>query len=188
MDTQVQELGVQLANVAVQNTAGAIGNKIKALKAGKDDRRTIAELEEIINGLVSERSEIIRLAQAYEQELVAQRISDEDIDYLTKHLYPMVEHLAESAEDGGVAAKQSLEKLKPLLSAQTVTILQLIGFNFKRAIGEPLTDMLAKLISSKAPIVGVSKEAFDLQIAEQTTTYLKLMLDPEAFARWRSVQ
>jgi tape measure domain-containing protein len=203
VDPQVQAMGVQLTTLAVRNTAGAIGDKRKALKAAKDDQRTIAELDEIINGLISERTEIIRIAQAFEQELVSQQISDEDISYVTEHLVPIVEHLAKSAgnkqgavgelaksggSEGSADTEQMLERLKPLLSAQTVKILQLIGFNFKRALGEPLTELIAKLIASKAPMVGDSKEKQELQVAELNTAYFKVMLDQDAFGRWQSVQ
>jgi hypothetical protein len=31
-----------------------------------------------------------------------------------------------------------------------VTVLQLVGFNFRKAIGEPLTELIARLILAKA--------------------------------------
>ena len=42
-----------------------------------------------------------------------------------------------------------LEQIKSLLSVETLTIMQLLGFNYKRAIGEPLTLLLQKTIESK---------------------------------------
>lgn len=45
---------------------------------------------------------------------------------------------------------QSLMKiLHPILSTETLKILQLLGFDFKSAIGEPLTELLRNLILSK---------------------------------------
>lgn len=75
MDPQLQTLTVQLAEVTIRNTAGSIADRITAAKARKKDGETIVELEEIINGLVSDKSELVRIAQAYEEEFVAQRIS-----------------------------------------------------------------------------------------------------------------
>jgi hypothetical protein len=43
-----------------------------------------------------------------------------------------------------------MEIIKPLLSVETLTVLQLLGFNFKQAIGEPLTELVAGLIAAKA--------------------------------------
>ena len=39
--------------------------------------------------------------------------------------------------------------IKPILSKETFNILQILGFNFKKAIGEPMTEWIASLIKSK---------------------------------------
>lgn len=39
------------------------------------DQETIAELEDIVNELVADKAELIRIAQAYEEEFVTQRLS-----------------------------------------------------------------------------------------------------------------
>jgi hypothetical protein len=59
LDPQLQQLGLQLADVAVRNTAGAISDRIGASKARKKNEETIAELEEIISGLLSDKSELL---------------------------------------------------------------------------------------------------------------------------------
>ena len=69
------QLAVNLAEAAARNTASAINNKISAIKAKKNDKETINELEEIISELLTDKSEIQRIAQSYEQELVSQRIT-----------------------------------------------------------------------------------------------------------------
>src|SRR5437867_3584656 len=66
LDPQLQALGVQLAEVAVRNTAGGIADKIRAVKARKENQETIAELEAIVNDLVADKSELVRIANAYE--------------------------------------------------------------------------------------------------------------------------
>ncbi len=156
MDPEFQALGVQLADAAVRNTASAVADKIRAVKARKRTDETIAELEEIVNGLLTDKSELVRIAKAYEEELVSQRISESDVEYLTDNLVPILTELAESAtteQQGDAASTQRMiDTLTPILSIETVTILQLIGFNFKKAVGEPLTDLVAKLISSRAQV------------------------------------
>ena len=44
---------------------------------------------------------------------------------------------------------QIIDVLKPLLSIETFTILQLIGFNFREAIGIPLTKLVNKSIDKE---------------------------------------
>jgi hypothetical protein len=54
--------------------------------------------------------------------------------------------------------------------------LQLLGFNFRKAIGEPLTELVSKLILSKAqpdPVLGL----------EIQRAYLDVARDPDAHAR-----
>ena len=46
------------------------------------------------------------------------------------------------------ASDEALNALKTLVSVEMLTVLQLVGFNFKRAIGEPLTSLVASLIGS----------------------------------------
>ena len=58
-----------------------------------------------------------------------------------------------SDENGAAAAniEKTIDSLTPLLSVEMLTVLQLVGFNFKKAIGEPLTLLLQKFITSKVP-------------------------------------
>jgi hypothetical protein len=155
MDPNIQALTVQLADVGVRNTAGAIADRVGASRARKKHEETIAELEEIVNDLLADKSELVRIAHAYEAELVAQRISPTDIEYIATHFVPILEQLVSSVPSDDEASVQAMiELFKPLLSVETVTILQLLGFNFRQAIGEPLTELVAHLISSRVPTTG----------------------------------
>ena len=138
------QLSANLAEAAARNGASFISKKINASKAKRNDKETIAELEEIISDLLNDKAEIQRIAQAYEQELVSQKITEKDIKYITDNLLPIFgEFLPDQVE---------IEKMKKILSVETLTIMQLIGFNYKQAIGEPLTLMVRKAIESKVPI------------------------------------
>lgn len=46
------------------------------------------------------------------------------------------------------AQVDSYEQIKELISIDTLKTMQLLGFNYKAAIGEPLTQICAKAISS----------------------------------------
>src|SRR5260221_6340944 len=100
VDPQFADLGVRLGETVVRNTAGAIASRIQTLKAKKNDRETINELEEIIYSLIDDKSELGRIAQAYEQELVAQQISKKDIEYITERFIPVLKDLINQTSGG----------------------------------------------------------------------------------------
>lgn len=106
---QIADLGVRLGDTVLRNTAGAIASRIKTVKAKKDDKATIHELEEIISSLIDDRNELIQIAQAYEQEFVAQQISEEDIAYITTSFIPVLKDLIKrtSSNQNGVGATNS---------------------------------------------------------------------------------
>ena len=147
MDNQiVAQLGADLIEATARNGASIISDKIRTAKTNKEYKETISELEEIIYDLLNDKAEIQRIAQAYEQELVAQKITEDDIKYITNNLIPILSSLL--LEEN----REQLEQLKKLLSVETLTIMQLIGFNYKQAIGEPLTLLLRKIIEAKIPM------------------------------------
>jgi len=159
MDPYIQNLVIQLAETAARNTASNILDRIAAARARKKQEESIAELEDIIYELIDDKAELSRIAQAFEETLVAQRVSETEIGYITETVVPLIEQfISSSAEDGTVEEEekaqqqQILDLVKTLLSVETITVLQLLGFNFKQAIGEPLTDLLAQVIRARKPI------------------------------------
>lgn len=86
----VAELASNLIEASARNTASYIADKIKTSKAKKNDKETINELEEIIQNLLNDKLEIQRIAQAYEQELLSQKITEKDIEYITNNLLPVL--------------------------------------------------------------------------------------------------
>lgn len=190
MDPELRSLGVELAASAVRNTASAVAGRIRAVKAKRQDRDTIAELEEIVNDLIADKNELLRIAQAFEQELVAQRISQEDIEYITGNMVPIIRELAEAgSSDPGQedAMRQMIELLTPIVSVETVTVLQLIGFNYKEALGQPLTELVASLIGANARVTTEGQEQLQRLVLQREIAMLELAGDAEAFARWQSL-
>lgn len=186
MDPELQTLGLQLANVAVRNTAGEVADRIGAAHGKKKDAETIALLEEIVNNLISDKAELVRIAQAFEQEMVAQRMSAGDVEYITSNVVPVLSQLMQSvAESRGEVGKaeEMIELIEPILSVETVTVLQLIGFNFRQAIGEPLTELVRRQILARAQV----EPAIHLEIQrlgiQRELAYIDVAGDPEAHAR-----
>jgi hypothetical protein len=187
MDPELQTLAVQLADAALRNTAATVADRIGAAKARRKNEDTIAELEEIVTGLVSDKSELVRIAQAYEEELVAQRISASDIEYISTNFVPILQRLMESAAsergEDTASIQAMIELLQPILSVETVTVLQLIGFNFRKAIGEPLTSLVNQLISSRSPTnPTMILEIKRLELLREVA-YFEVARDPDAHER-----
>ena len=76
------EMGISLTELAVKGTATAVTNKIKAVKDEKNADKLRETYDEIVNELLAERDEAVRIAQAYKSELERVVISDEDIEHL----------------------------------------------------------------------------------------------------------
>lgn len=153
------EMGISLTTLAVKGTATAINSKIKSIKDEKNLEKVRNTYDEIISELLSEREEAIRIAQAYKTELDRIVISDEDIQHLHNTVSRVLEIIKSfqllSAMSKGEDEVQkvtvqvsSYEQLKELISVDTLKTMQLLGFNYKAAIGDPLTKICANAITS----------------------------------------
>lgn len=142
---QLIELGISLSTLAVKGTASTIQKKIGASKARKDDKKTIELYDEIVNELIEERAEAIRIAQSYKTELEKYEISDNDIEHLNKTISTVLDIIKDMSPDIDI---ESFKKFKDLISVDTLKSMQLLGFNYKKAIGEPLTELCASKISA----------------------------------------
>lgn len=183
MDPIIEELTTQAATIMMQNTASIIAAKVQSIKAKKNDKEAVAELTEIINDLVEENARLQSLAQAYKQELVAQQITAEDIEYITETLIPLLEDMMRSGEKS--VPQSTFDVMRQLLSKETLNVLQLLGFNFKQAIGVPLTHLLADFISSQSPMGRQQDIQLDMLALE--LKLIELAQDPEACGRYLSL-
>ncbi|WP_026673001.1 hypothetical protein [Alkalihalobacterium bogoriense] len=117
--------------------------------------------------------------------MISKTISEEDIEYITESIVPLLEQVLEqSGQENSEKIIQSINILKPLLSKETFNILQLLGFNFKRVIGEPLTELLRKTISSNIPTAG--KDTIDLQMLreQKEIEFYKLVQNEDAYQKF----
>jgi hypothetical protein len=144
LDNTIVELGAQLGILAAKNTASTIYNKISVLKHRREDGKTITEYEEIINDLITEKQELIRIANAYKQQYENINISDEDMEYLHNTLKIVLES---TSPDG--KTDENLSVALAFLNKDTLKTMQLIGFNYKEGIGRPLTELCEEWIKLK---------------------------------------
>lgn len=182
---ELLQASAQLGKFITQQSTLAIRDKIKVSKETKNDKEKINVLEEIIQELLAEKNQLIQIAQVYDEQMVAQKISEEDIDYITGNLFPLLEKLIDNTDDHDEAEKnrKNLETFKPLLSKETFNIFQLLGFNYKRALGEPLTELVNGMIVSQKPTSRESDIELQTLYHEREIQYFKMINDEEAYKR-----
>lgn len=139
------EMGVSLTELAIKGTASIINKKIRAVKDEKDVEKIRTTYDALINEVLSEREEAVRIAQAYKSELDRIEISDEDIQHLHNTISGVLDILKSLSPELPV---DSFDAIKNLISIDTLKTMQLLGFNYKAAIGEPLTQLCANAISA----------------------------------------
>lgn len=187
--TELIGLGASLTELAVKGTATAISSKIKAIKNEKNIDNVRSTYDEIINELLSEREEAVRIAQAYKSELEKVVISDEDIQHLhntVTRILELVKNSQGSGENTNSAINtqiQAYEQIKELISVDTLKTMQLLGFNYKAAIGEPLTLMLRNFILSKV----ADPDALDSFQKVVTPEMVEILKDNTAYENFKQI-
>ena len=191
--TELLGLGTSLTELAVKGTVTAVSNKIKAIKEEKNVEKIRNTYDAIINELLNQREEAVRIAQAYKSELEKVVISDEDIQHLHNTVSRILEiikgiQIASAEQQGGDVNAvrtqvESYEQIKELISVDTLKTMQLIGFNYKSAIGEPLTLMLKNFILSKVTEPD-SLKAFEKIVTPEMVEILK---DNTAYENFKQI-
>ena len=144
-ETQIAEMGVALAELAIKGTATMVKNKIRASKEIKETEKLRTTYDAIVNEILQEREEAVSIAQAYKAEVDKISISDEDIRHLHQTISRLLDLIKNVAPDTPI---ESFEAAKELINIDTLKTMQLLGFNYKAAIGEPLTKLCASTISN----------------------------------------
>lgn len=149
------DLGIRLAEATVKHTWSKVSDSLRQIKANKDKDSQILEYEQLIRDLVSEKSDLEDIAHEYKQELEKVSISDAEIESLHHTVETTFQIIKGSgfvnynSEDEKVAADKSIDALLQLLNSDTLRTLQLLGYNYKEAIGAPLTEATSSFILSK---------------------------------------
>lgn len=119
--TELVALGANLAQMAVKGTATAVSAKIRAIKDEKNAEKIRNTYDEIVNELLSEREEAVRIAQAYKSELEKVVISDEDIQHLHNTVANILKIMTDiqiaGAERAGEAAVEAVKEKPKYMSS-----------------------------------------------------------------------
>lgn len=192
MTQGLEDLTIRLGEAVARNTAGVLHDKIKAIKTNRNQKAQIQELEDIIDDLIDDKKELREIAKAYQEKFVAQQISQEEIKYITDTVIPLLRKLVESDKNSAAAnardIKQTLDILESLLSVEMLTVLQLVGFNFKQAIGEPLTLLLQRLITSQTPTNRQSELEQQKLVLAFNVELAKIAQNQDATERWERLR
>lgn len=146
MNNELISLGMKLTELTIVNTASIVGAKIKTIKEEKDIVKLKNNYEEIINQLLDEKQQAIRIAQAYREEVENTNISDDKIDYLHNTVAKALKVLDSYNADKQMEVTDIVE----LIDKDVLKTMQLLGFNYKEAIGQPLTELCKNYINSKS--------------------------------------
>lgn len=139
------EMGISLTELAVKGTTSAVSKRIRAAKEIKEIEKLRTTYDEIVNEILVEREEAVRIAQSYKSELERIVISDDDIKHLHLTISSVIDMIKVLSPETPV---ENFEVFKELISVDTLKTMQLLGFNYKAAIGEPLTQICANAISN----------------------------------------
>jgi len=141
--TPLVEVASSLTTLVSKHTVSAVEKKIQAAKEVKDADQLRMTYDAILNEVLQEREEALRIAQVYKSELERVVISDEDISHLQATVRDVL-NVIEKTQMG--IDVESFRTLENLITVDTLKTMQLLGFNYKAAIGEPLTKICSKAI------------------------------------------
>jgi len=150
MDPQLATLATDLLRTTGNNTLGFVEARIKEARTKKSIEEVNLVYSELVNGLLKDKQDIERIAYQYQDLYESVTISDADIDYLQKTLKSILDLLSDFIPEAEENA-ESIEMIIKLLNKDTLKTMQLLGFNYKEAIGRPLTNLVASMIESKMP-------------------------------------
>lgn len=146
MEEPAITLGVRLAETVGRTSLSWVSDKRAIARGVKDAKEQQEVYEEIISKLLDDKSEIEMIARQYKDMYEKVSISDEDIEHLQKTLNSVIDNLYK----GNTATRSfNPRDITNLINKDTLKTMQLLGFNYKEAIGEPLTEVCAMTIKNK---------------------------------------
>lgn len=98
------------------------------------------------NDLLDNKNRLELTARNYKELLERVTISDSDIESLHSTVIKLIKPLAKFENQ---AEGNSIDVVLDLLNSDTLKTLQLLGYNYKKAIGKPLTQITADFLKNK---------------------------------------
>lgn len=147
------QLGAKFFEIAGKQSYDVISKKMKVAKEKAKAEEQQNAYEDIISELMRDNRELENIAGEYKRHYDNLTISDEDIEHLQNTLNSVTDILIDFLPAKDEAKREEQEEaarmIVELLNKDTLKTVQLLGFNYKEAIGEPLTEITADLIKKK---------------------------------------
>lgn len=152
METAIAAIIAELVKVAARTSVGSVRDRIRAAEATKNDQDVIVAQSEIINELIADKNDLVRLGESLREQFVAQQISGDQLTWLTNKIVPLLEKWTlEGAADKEARkkAEEGFETIRELMDPELLELAQVLGFNYKYAIGEALSELIHQAIVGK---------------------------------------
>lgn len=154
MDNETVELAARYASYIGKASYEWVAQRIDSAKKTQDAQEQLKVYDEVVNKLLNEKAEIERIAGEYKSKYEQVTISDEDIDHLQKTIAKLTLLFKNYGEPDERLDQNTIDLFLGLINKDTLKTMQLLGFNYKSAIGEPLTEVCADFIHKQ---LGITK-------------------------------
>lgn len=154
--TSAINLAAKLAETRGKTTYAWLNGAREKAKRADNKEHAQQAYEEIISELTQANSEYENIARGYKELYEQVVISEKDMEFLHDTMRKALFILFAPSKDDTpeklnekMRSTASAEALLELIDTDTLRTMQLLGFNYKEAIGKPLTEACAKHIELK---------------------------------------
>ncbi|MBU7568890.1 hypothetical protein KGP39_09125 [Weissella hellenica] len=149
MDETLLALNTAFAKAITEVTVEKVTNKITQIKSNHDLKKQVTDYEQLVNDLLDNKNKLELTARNYKERLEQVTISDSDIESLHNTVSTVIKLIKPLSQSENQEGEQSMDVVLDLLNSDTLKTLQLLGYNYKKAIGEPLTQITADFLKTK---------------------------------------
>ncbi|MDM7510816.1 hypothetical protein QUF15_11105 [Lactococcus lactis] len=152
MDETIVALNTAFAKSITEVTVEKVTNKITQIKSNHDLKKQVTDYEQLVNDLLDNKNKLELTARNYKERLEQVTISDSDIESLHNTVSTVIKLVRPLSQSENENDEKSIDIVLDLLNSDTLKTLQLLGYNYKKAIGEPLTQITANFLKNKLDI------------------------------------
>lgn len=146
MDEYSIKLAATFAETLGKHSYDWVSTKISKAKGKRELEEQQVIYEEIINSLLQDKMDLESVTRQYKELYENITISDDDIEYLQKTIERLMQLLSGISPNFN-EQQGNIDILISLINKDTLKTMQLLGFNYKEAIGIPLTVACANAIN-----------------------------------------
>ena len=152
MDETIVALNTAFAKSITEITVEKVTNKITQIKSNHDLKKQVTDYEQLVNDLLDNKNKLELTARNYKERLEQVTISDSDIESLHNTVSTVIKLVRPLSQSENENDEKSIDIVLDLLNSDTLKTLQLLGYNYKKAIGEPLTQITTNFLKNKLDI------------------------------------